>query len=83
MFRAIFKRDELRGCNVLGKVEGKGQLDETRVRWVEKIHKANSSARSDVEKEREWKKGVAAMNHEICRQDSRERAQRAKANMGD
>lgn len=61
-----------------GNVEGKGRLDEARVRYVEKLHKANSSARSDAEKEKEWKKGVMRMNHDICRADAREKKRQAK-----
>ena len=73
LFKAVFSREELRGCNVLGRVEGKGKLDEARVRYVEKLHRANSSLRSDAEKDKEWKKGVQRMNHEICRTDAREK----------
>ena len=62
---------------MLGKVQGKEKLDEARVRYVEWLHKANSSARSEQEKDREWKKGVSRMNHEICRADAREK-QRAE-----
>ena len=73
LFKAVFSWKELRGCNVLGRVEGKGKLDEARVRYVEKLHRANSTLRSDAEKDKEWKKGVQRMNHEICRTDAREK----------
>ena len=62
---------------MLGKVEGKERLDEARVRYVEMLHKANSTARSKAEKDREWKRGVSQMNHEICRADGREKKKQA------